>query len=43
MSELEKVKENMKDLAKRIYFYVEKKPKSNTLIARYHQLIIKRT
>ena len=42
IKELEGVKRSMRDLAKRIYFYVSRKPKSNTLIARYQQLITKR-
>ena len=40
--ELKKVKIKMRDLGQRVYFYVEKRPKSQTLIARYQQLIHKR-
>lgn len=42
IANLEKMRINMRGLATRIYFYVEKQPKSGTLISRYQQLINKR-
>jgi hypothetical protein len=37
------LKKKTKDLAKHVYFYIEKQHKSATLITRFTQLIKKRT
>ena len=39
---LKEIKKKTASLASRVYFYVEKQPKSETIVTRYQQLIRKR-